>query len=99
MDDDVKRCLMWVQWYKESGNAGVTCRRCGLSRSTLRKWVRRFDEHGLSGLETRSSCPLSSPKQKVDDGYRSKILELRETKNWRSSDSNRDGPGAERMAV
>ena len=28
--------LTWVQMYQQTGNAGLTCRRCGISRPTLR---------------------------------------------------------------
>ena len=29
--------LQWVQLYLRTGHAGLTCRRCGISRPTLRK--------------------------------------------------------------
>ena len=59
----------------------MTCRRCGISRPTLRRWVQRFQLHGLEGLESKSSRPKSSPRRKVDDRVRGAILELRATKN------------------
>lgn len=59
----------------------MTCRRCGISRPTLRKWVQRFELHGLEGLESRSSRPKSSPRRKVDDQLRRTILDLRASKN------------------
>ena len=37
----VKMRLGWVQMYQQTQNAGQVCRRCGISRPTLRKWVRR----------------------------------------------------------
>lgn len=39
---DARTKLGWVRLYEEVGNAGVVCRRCGISRSTLRKWWRRY---------------------------------------------------------
>ncbi len=34
---DAQTRLDWVELYQETGNAGVVCRRCGISRPTLRK--------------------------------------------------------------
>jgi transposase InsO family protein len=34
----------------------------GVSRGTAHKWVRRFQEEGLAGLEDRSSAPLRRPR-------------------------------------
>jgi transposase InsO family protein len=34
----------------------------GISRATAHKWVRRFHEEGLAGLEDRSSAPLHRPR-------------------------------------
>ena len=67
--------------YKETGDAGLTCRRCGVSRPTLRKWLRKFDKHGLAGLETTRSHPLRSPNRKLTDPIQETILGLREKKN------------------
>ena len=57
--------LGWIKLYEELGNAGVVCRRCGISRPTLRKWWRRYQAEGEKGLEARSRRPHSSPNRKV----------------------------------
>ena len=31
MDKQVKARLAWVELYKETGDAGLTCRRCGFT--------------------------------------------------------------------
>lgn len=49
MEPDVRMRLRWVQMYLETRNAGVACRRCGISRPTLRTWVSRFGQEGLLG--------------------------------------------------
>jgi len=46
--------LGWVRLFEQTKDAGLTCRRCGISRPTLRKWVRRFQEQGEQGLRSRS---------------------------------------------
>src|SRR5215213_8088475 len=52
--------LGWVRLYEEVGDAGLVCRRCGISRPTLRKWWRRYQAEGEAGLETRSRRPHHS---------------------------------------
>lgn len=61
MDDEIRTHLKWVQLYEEIGNAGVVCLRCGISRPTLRKWWRRYQEHGLNGLQEQSRRPTTPP--------------------------------------
>jgi transposase-like protein len=58
MDSETRRRLLWVQLYQQTANAGLVCRRCGTSRPTLRKWVRRFHEAGrqVSSLAVAAPC-------------------------------------------
>ena len=51
--------------YRELGDAGAVRRRFGISRPTLRKWLRRHDAEGEAGLRERSRRPLRSPARKV----------------------------------
>jgi transposase len=67
--------LGWVKLYEELGNAGVACRRCGISRPTLRQWWRRYQ--GEAGLESRSWQPHHSPNRKVFAPEEELILGLR----------------------
>ena len=39
---NIKQRLIWVEMYHQTKNAGLVCHRYGISRSTLRKWVRRY---------------------------------------------------------
>jgi transposase-like protein len=74
---DARTRLGWVRLYEQLGNAGVVCRRCGISRPTLRKWWRRYQAEGEAGLETRSHRPHRSPGRKVFDEQEALILRLR----------------------
>lgn len=76
---EVKARLGWIRLYQQLGDAGVVCRRCGISRPTLRKWWRRFQQDGEAGLTTRSCRPHRSPRQKVFAREAALILELRRT--------------------
>ena len=57
----VRMRLGWVQLYEETQDAGYVCRRCGISRPTLRKWYRRYLENGLvqAGRNTPSDYTVS----------------------------------------
>lgn len=81
MDHKIQARLIWVQMYELLGDAGFVCNRCGISRPTLRKWYRRYQEAGLDGLKETSRKPHNSPGKKIDDERTEWILELRTEKN------------------
>ena len=81
MDKETKTRLGWVQLYEETGDAGLTCRRCDISRPTLRLWVGRYEEEGADGLKSRSRRPKHSPNQKRTAALEKRILEMRRRRN------------------
>lgn len=81
MDDEAKRRLTWVRLYEQTHDVGLTCRRCGITPPTLRKWLRRFEEQGEAGLVSHSRRPKNSPKRKVFAQEEAWILELRQERN------------------
>lgn len=81
MDKQIKTRLGWVRLYLETGDAGLTCRRCGISRPTLRLWLRRYQDEGLEGLRDRSRRPHSSPNQKRTPDLEKRVLALRKQRN------------------
>ncbi len=89
MNREIQQRLQWVKLYKTSGDAGFVCRRCGISRPTLRKWWRRYLAQGIAGLESHSRRTKRSPSTKtgtigpglyqytsVDDYTRYRVLRL-----------------------
>jgi transposase len=80
MDREERRRLSWIDAYRELQDAGAVCRHFGVSRPTLRKWLRRFEADGASGLRTRSQAPHRSPSAKVGPQEEALILELRRTR-------------------
>lgn len=80
MSKDEKARLRWVLMYEELQDAGLVCRRCGISRPTLRKWVKRFKESGPDGLKDRSRCPKTSPNLRVTEQETKWILDFRRTR-------------------
>jgi transposase InsO family protein len=75
-----KQRLTWVQLFEETNNAGFVCRRCGISRPTLRKWSRRYQALGVAGLLDQSRRPRRCPRQKVGTHEEQLILEIRRTR-------------------
>ncbi|MCF8069139.1 MAG: helix-turn-helix domain-containing protein [Desulfobacterales bacterium] len=65
MNTEINASLKWVKLYEETGDAGFVCRRCGISRPTLRKWSKRYKELGIKGLNSHSWRPHKSPGKKV----------------------------------
>ena len=83
MDEEIKKRLGWIKLYQETGDAGLTCRKCGISRPTLRKGVKRYEEQGEVGLAGLSRKPKRSPSQKVQMEQEQWILTLRcERRLW-----------------
>lgn len=63
--DLTKARLGWVELYAQTGDAGLVCRRCGISRPTLREWWRRYQAAGPAGLVEQSRRPRHLAAQKV----------------------------------
>lgn len=81
MNREIQQQLQWVKRYETSGDAGFVCRRCGISRPTLRKWWRRYLAQGITSLESHSRRPKHSPSTKTGAGEVALILELRSLRN------------------
>jgi transposase InsO family protein len=80
MDSKVKLRLNWIKLYKKLGHAGKACQHYNISRFTLRKWCKRYEEFGEKGLENLSSRPKTSPLQKTNISSDQLILHLRKTR-------------------
>jgi transposase InsO family protein len=80
MEREERRRLSWIEAYREQRDAGAVCRRFGISRPTLGKWLRRFEAEGTSGLCSRSRAPKRSPTAKVGAEETALILELRQAR-------------------
>jgi len=77
MNSEIRKRYLWIQLYQQTSDAGLVCRRYGISRPTLRKWVRRFHEAGEAGLLNRSRRPMRLPNRRVLEKDRLFILRLR----------------------
>lgn len=52
--------LRWIDFYHKHADARLTCRHFGISPTTFYKWLGRFLERGLRGLESLSRAPRSA---------------------------------------
>lgn len=57
------------------------CRRHNISRPTGYKWIRRYREEGLKGLEDRSHRPRSCPHA-ISTPVIDRILQIRKKRGW-----------------
>ncbi|WP_275427143.1 helix-turn-helix domain-containing protein [Saezia sanguinis] len=80
MDAAIRKRLRWIKLYEETGNAGLVCLKCGITRPTLRKWWKRYQKDGEQGLQDQSRRPNYSPKSKISEEHKKLITELRQRK-------------------
>jgi hypothetical protein len=68
---NAKTRLGWIRLYEQLGDAGLVCRRCGISRPTLRKC---YQAEGFGGLEERSRRPHRAAGRKIFAAQEALIL-------------------------
>jgi transposase-like protein len=78
---NAKTRLSWILLYEQTKDFGLVCRRCGISRPTLRKWWRRYQTDGETGLEEKSRRPHKTTPPKVTESYEKLILLFRLQRN------------------
>lgn len=66
--------------YESVGNAGIVCLRCGITRPTLRKWFKRYQEYGIDCLFELSRRPHKI-HSKITQEDEHRILKLRTNRN------------------
>jgi transposase InsO family protein len=80
--DTVNLRLEFVQLaLHEGGNHRELCRRFGISPKTGYKWLKRYKQDGVAGLEDRSRRPLSSPTRTSPEVER-RVIALRSEHVW-----------------
>jgi transposase InsO family protein len=56
--------------------------KCGISRPTLRKWLRRYRRNGIDGLKDESWRPRTFPGRKVTSELEALVLRIRQNRNF-----------------
>ncbi|MDB4727763.1 helix-turn-helix domain-containing protein [Saprospiraceae bacterium] len=68
--------------YEETQSVTKTSLRCSIARSTLYRWIKRYNESGKAGLSDKSKRPLKLVNQKMDDELEQLILRIRKKHKW-----------------
>lgn len=77
VEADIRKRMAWIRLYQRIGAAGVVCLRCGVSRPTLRKWLRRYEQGGPEALVSRSRRPHTHPGSRIDRQIEAMIVDMR----------------------
>ena len=80
MENEAKKRLAWIVLFEKTKDTSEVCRKCGISRPTLYKWLNRYREQGIAGLQSMSRRPKTTPNQKVFEREEQAILELRQAR-------------------
>jgi transposase InsO family protein len=77
VDRGITSRTQWIQLCEATRDVGLVCRRCGISRLTLRKWWCRNPAGGIGGLRTRTLLRHRLSPAVFTDAVASEILALR----------------------
>jgi putative transposase len=69
--------LSWMDFYRQTENAALTCRHFGISRQTFYRWRRRYDPMDLTSLESGSHRPCRCRRPTWSFPLEGKVLRLR----------------------
>lgn len=75
----------WLKIYEETGSVTKTALRCGIARSTLYRWIKRYEQDKESGLSDKSRRPKALTNQKVTPELEDLVLDIRKKRNWGAS--------------
>lgn len=78
----VKTRENWLKINEELGSIAKASRKIGVSRSTLYRWLIRYNIEGRDGLSDKSRRPKRLANLKVDQDLEQQILVLRKKRNW-----------------
>lgn len=84
--EEGRKCLspeaqLKLEWmiFRSDHSSGETVAQFGLTRKTLAKWLKRYEVHGLSGLEETSRAPRQVRTRTISLEERYRIRKLRLT--------------------
>ena len=81
-DREFKVRKKWIENYFQYGSVSIAARKCGIPRSTLYRWIKRFAEVGEEALKGKPKRPKRLAQQKIRERDEKKILSLREKYKW-----------------
>lgn len=80
LSKDALKRLSWIDWYSSNGgNAKLTCRHFGISKSLFYRWKNRFNKKNLRTLEfdTKTRRPKNFRKTTIPITVQKRIYDIR----------------------
>src|SRR5215213_11134507 len=79
LSDKAHLKLEWIVFYHTKGrkNATATAKHFGITRKTIHKWLKRYEDHLLPGLEEQSRAPLKTREREISLTQRLRVRRLR----------------------
>jgi transposase len=72
----------WMEVFEETKSVSKTSRKCGVPRSTIYRWLKRYKASGAAGLQGYSRRPKKFAKQKITSEVEKQILDIRKKHSW-----------------
>ena len=76
MKEDIRMRQKWLELYVETGSVTKTALRCGITRSTLYRWINCEKEQGKSELSDKSKRSSRLANMKITPEIETIILNL-----------------------
>ena len=76
MKEDIRMRQKWLELYVETGSVTKTAFRCGITRSTLYRWINCEKEQGKSELSDKSKRSSRLANMKITPEIETIILNL-----------------------
>ena len=75
---EAKRRVKVMDWHRRHGNnVSLTARHFGLTRYTVRDWVKRMRQYGITGLNEKSRRPKKTRNPRTPWNIVARVVELR----------------------
>jgi len=78
----IKARETWLRCFEELGSVSKAARKCGIPRSTLYRWIKRYKLEGIAGLVGKSKRPNTLANQKITDDLVELIKAIRQEFNF-----------------
>ena len=73
----IKARETWIRCFEELGSVSKAARKCGIPRSTLYRWIKRYKAESNEGLQGKSKRPKKLARQKINEQLEELIKSIR----------------------
>ena len=79
LSKEARRRLSWIEYcLSHGGNISLACRHFGIARTTLHRWLARYDPRDLTSLEDRDRAPRTRRTPTIPLSTVDLVLEIRD---------------------